>query len=87
MILIYRPYDVGDMVKVAGIQGTVNNMSLVSTTVQTIDNQRLVIPNNKIWGDVINNITAERVRRVDMVFGIGYGDDIDKARGYLVRYS
>ncbi|MCK6263400.1 mechanosensitive ion channel [Vibrio sp. ZSDE26] len=83
MILIYRPYDVGDMVKVAGIQGTVKNMSLVSTTVQTIDNQRLVIPNNKIWGDVINNITAERVRRVDMVFGIGYADDIDKAKAVL----
>nr|WP_238322204.1 mechanosensitive ion channel domain-containing protein [Vibrio mexicanus] len=80
MILIYRPYDVGDMVKVAGIQGTVRNMSLVSTTVQTIDNQRLVIPNNKIWGDVINNITAERIRRVDMVFGIGYGEDIDEAK-------
>ena len=58
MILIYRPYDVGDMVKVAGVQGTVKDMSLVSTTVQTIDNQRLVIPNNKIWGDVINNITC-----------------------------
>ncbi len=83
MILIYRPYDVGDMVKVAGIQGTVKNMSLVSTTVQTIDNQRLVIPNNKIWGDVINNITAEQVRRVDMVFGIGYSDDIDKAKAVL----
>ncbi len=80
MILIYRPYDVGDMVKVAGIQGTVKKMSLVSTTVQTIDNQRLVIPNNKIWGDVINNITAERVRRVDMVFGIGYAEDIDEAK-------
>ncbi|MGF1720632.1 mechanosensitive ion channel family protein [Vibrio kyushuensis] len=83
MILIYRPYDVGDMVKVAGIQGTVKNMSLVSTTIQTIDNQRLVIPNNKIWGDVINNITAERTRRVDMVFGIGYADDIDKAKAVL----
>ncbi|MEZ8724790.1 mechanosensitive ion channel family protein [Vibrio cyclitrophicus] len=83
MILIYRPYDVGDMVKVAGVQGTVKDMSLVSTTIQTIDNQRLVIPNNKIWGDVINNITAERVRRVDMVFGIGYSDDIDKAKGVL----
>ncbi len=80
MILIYRPYDVGDMVKVAGIQGTVKNMSLVSTSIQTIDNQRLVIPNNKIWGDVINNITAETIRRVDMVFGIGYADDIDAAR-------
>ncbi|MEZ8823715.1 mechanosensitive ion channel domain-containing protein [Vibrio amylolyticus] len=83
MILIYRPYDVGDMVKVSGIQGTVKNMSLVSTTVQTIDNQRLVIPNNKIWGDVINNITAETTRRVDMVFGIGYADDIDKAKVVL----
>ncbi|MDK9764968.1 mechanosensitive ion channel, partial [Vibrio sp. D420a] len=61
----------------------VKDMSLVSTTVQTIDNQRLVIPNNKIWGDVINNITAERVRRVDMVFGIGYSDDIDKAKSVL----
>lgn len=71
------------MVKVAGVQGTVKDMSLVSTTVQTIDNQRLVIPNNKIWGDVINNITAERVRRVDMVFGIGYSDDIDKAKAVL----
>ncbi|WP_394251055.1 mechanosensitive ion channel family protein [Vibrio profundi] len=85
MILIYRPYDVGDMVKVAGIQGTVKNMSLVSTTVQTIDNQRLVIPNNKIWGDVINNITAESIRRVDMVFGIGYSDDIDKAKAIFTE--
>ncbi|USD44140.1 mechanosensitive ion channel [Vibrio sp. SCSIO 43135] len=85
MILIYRPYDVGDMVKVAGIQGTVKNMSLVSTTVQTIDNQRLVIPNNKIWGDVINNITAETIRRVDMVFGIGYADDIDKAKAIFME--
>ncbi|NAZ52210.1 mechanosensitive ion channel [Vibrio toranzoniae] len=83
MILIYRPYDVGDMVKVSGVQGTVKDMNLVSTTVQTIDNQRLVIPNNKVWGDVINNITAERVRRVDMVFGIGYSDDIDKAKSVL----
>ncbi len=80
MILIYRPYDVGDLVKVNDIQGTVNKMSLVSTTIQTVDNQRLVIPNNKIWGDVINNITAEHIRRIDMVFGIGYKDDIDKAK-------
>lgn len=85
MILIYRPYDVGDMVKVAGIQGNVKNMSLVSTTIQTIDNQRLIIPNNKIWGDVINNITVEHLRRVDMIFGIGYADDIDKAKRVLAE--
>ncbi|GAD80132.1 mechanosensitive ion channel family protein [Vibrio ezurae] len=79
MILIYRPFDVKDLVQVAGIQGTVSHMSLVSTTIRTLDNQTLVIPNNKIWGDVINNMTSERVRRVDMVFGIGYSDDFDFA--------
>ncbi|MCL9775014.1 mechanosensitive ion channel family protein, partial [Vibrio methylphosphonaticus] len=80
MILIYRPFDVGHLVKVAGISGTVSHMSLVSTTIRTVDNQRLVIPNNKIWGDTINNITVEKTRRVDMTFGIGYGDDIDQAK-------
>lgn len=80
MILIYRPFDVKDLVQVAGIQGNVSHMSLVSTTIRTLDNQTLVIPNNKIWGDVINNMTSERVRRVDMVFGIAYEDDFDYAK-------
>jgi len=80
MILIYRPFDVNDLVEIAGITGKVSHMNLVSTTVKTIDNQILVFPNNKIWGDVIKNVTAETVRRVDMVFGIGYQDDIEKAK-------
>lgn len=80
MILIYRPFDVNDLVEIAGITGKVSHMNLVSTTVKTIDNQQLVFPNNKIWGDVIKNVTAETVRRVDMVFGIGYQDDIEKAK-------
>ncbi len=83
MILIYRPFDVEDLVSVSGITGKVRNMNLVSTTIKTFDNQRLIIPNNKIWGDVINNVTAESVRRVDMVFGISYSDDIDKAKAIL----
>ena len=65
MILVYRPFDVGDVVEVAGHTGTVRLMSLVSTTIVSFDNQRLVIPNTKIWGDVIRNITAEENRRVD----------------------
>ncbi|OBT16968.1 mechanosensitive ion channel protein [Vibrio sp. UCD-FRSSP16_10] len=85
MILIYRPFDVKDLVQVAGIQGTVSHMSLVSTTIRTLDNQTLVIPNNKIWGDVINNMTSERVRRVDMVFGIGYADDFDFAKKIAIQ--
>jgi len=54
-------------------------MSLVNTTFMTFDNQKLVVPNNMIWSSVITNITAQRVRRVDLVFGISYSDDIDKA--------
>ncbi|QYK01840.1 mechanosensitive ion channel family protein [Shewanella psychrotolerans] len=83
MILIYRPYDVGDLINAAGVTGRVSQMSLVSTTIKTLDNQRLIIPNNKIWGDTINNITVEHQRRVDMTFGIGYGDDIEKAETVL----
>lgn len=83
MILIYRPYDVGDLINAAGVTGKVSHMSLVSTTIKTLDNQRLIIPNNKIWGDTINNITVEHQRRVDMTFGIGYSDDIEKAERVL----
>lgn len=71
MILIYRPFDVGDMVEAGGVMGKVSEMSLVSTTVLTVDNQKLVVPNNKIWGDVIRNVTAQDKRRIDMSFGIG----------------
>lgn len=83
MILIYRPFDVGDLINAAGVTGRVSHMSLVSTTIKTLDNQRLIIPNNKIWGDTINNITAEHQRRVDMTFGIGYGDNIEHAETIL----
>jgi small conductance mechanosensitive channel len=61
----------------------VSQMNLVSTTILTIDNQTLIVPNGKIWGDVITNVTAQRIRRVDLVFGIGYADDIPKAEKVL----
>ncbi|NQY02036.1 MAG: mechanosensitive ion channel family protein [Halieaceae bacterium] len=83
MILIYRPYDVDDFVEVNGAAGLVKKMNLVSTTIVTFDNQTLVIPNSKIWGDVIKNVTHQRVRRVDMEFGISYGDDIEHAERVL----
>ena len=83
MILIYRPYDVDDFVEVTGVAGLVKKMNLVSTTIITFDNQTLVIPNSKIWGDVIKNVTAQKTRRVDLEFGISYGDDIEKAERVL----
>lgn len=85
MILVYRPYDVDDFIEVAGASGLVKKMSLVSTTITTFDNQTLVIPNSKIWGDVIKNVTAQKVRRVDLVFGIGYSDDIAHAEDILAK--
>jgi len=83
MILIYRPFDVGDYVEVAGVRGTVNAMTLVNTTFLTIDNQKLVVPNNTVWQSVITNYTDQATRRVDLVFGISYGDDIDKAESVI----
>ena len=85
MILIYRPFDVGDLIVAAGVTGRVSHMSLVSTTIKTLDNQRLIVPNNKIWGDTINNITAEQYRRIDMTFGISYSDDIEQAENVLTQ--
>ncbi|MDG2103062.1 MAG: mechanosensitive ion channel family protein [Pirellulaceae bacterium] len=79
MIMVYRPFDVDDFVKVAGETGTVKEMSLVSTKLLTPDNKVLVIPNKKAWGDTITNFTGCGVRRVDLVFGIGYEDDIQRA--------
>ena len=85
MILIYRPYDVDDFVEVTGASGLVKKMNLVSTTITTFDNQTLVVPNSKIWGDVIKNVTAQNVRRVDLEFGIGYDDDIELAEKVLTE--
>ena len=83
LILIYRPYDVGDLVEVGGMLGKVDAMTIVSTTLRKVDNQKVVVPNNMIWGDIITNITGTSKRRVDMVFGIGYSDDMAKAQEVL----
>jgi small conductance mechanosensitive channel len=83
MIMLNRPFDEGDYVQVAGVSGVVNKVSVVSTTVTTPDNQVIVIPNSKVWGDVITNVTASETRRVDLVFGIGYDDPIELAQETL----
>ena len=67
----------------AGIMGKVKDMNLVSTRILTVDHQTLIVPNSKIWGDVIRNVTAQPRRRVDMVFGISYEDEIPKAERVL----
>jgi small conductance mechanosensitive channel len=83
MILFFRPFDEGDGIDAGGVAGKVQSMNLVSTTILTFDNKRMIVPNNKIWNDVITNITGVRERRVDMQFSIGYDDDIDAASAIL----
>jgi len=85
LILVYRPFDVDDVIEAGGVMGKVSEMSLVNTTILTFDNQTIIVPNGKIWGDIIKNVTAQTVRRVDLVFGIGYGDDIEKAEKVLTE--
>lgn len=83
MLLVYRPFDVGSVISVGSVNGKVESMNLVSTTVLTFDNQLVIVPNNNIWGNVITNVTAKKTRRVDLVFGIGYDDDIEHAERIL----
>ena len=83
MILLYRPFDIGNWVKVAGEAGTVDAMNLVSTTIVTGDNQSIVVPNGKIWGDVITNVNGRPTRRVDLKFGIAYDDDFGQAESII----
>jgi small conductance mechanosensitive channel len=83
MIMFYKPFDVGDVIEVSGLVGIVKSMSLVNTTITKFDNQVMIVPNNSIWGNIITNITGSEQRRVDLVFGISYSDDIDQAQKIL----
>ena len=85
LILFYRPFDVGDTIDAGGARGKVSSMSLVNTTIRTFDNQSLIIPNNKIWQDVITNVTDQKERRVDMTFGVSYDEDIDRVEKLLLE--
>ncbi len=80
LMIIFRPIAVGDYIEGAGVAGTVEEIQIFTTQLATPDNKTIFIPNAKLMGDNIINYTAKGTRRVDFTFGIGYGDDIDKAR-------
>ena len=79
MLLLFRPFKVGDYVEVAGLSGTVADVSLFTTELTTSDNVQIVTPNSDIWGTAIKNFSHHATRRVQLIVGIGYGDDMDKA--------
>lgn len=79
MLLIFRPFKVGDFIDAAGQAGTVHSLTLFVTEMNTGDNVHIIIPNSQIWGSAVKNFSHNATRRVDLVVGIGYGDNIDKA--------
>lgn len=79
LILVLRPFRVGDVIQGAGELGTVKEIQLFTTVIATPDNVKVMVPNGKLFGDIIRNITGYDTRRVDLVIGIGYSSDIQKA--------
>lgn len=79
MLLLFRPFKVGEYVDAGGIAGTVKTIGLFSTEFATPDNVKIIVPNKQLWDTAIFNYSANKTRRVDFTLGIGYGDDIDKA--------
>ena len=83
MIIVFRPFNKGDFVEVSGASGVIDNINIFSTTMTTTDNKEIIIPNGSILESNITNYSARDTRRVDMVFGISYDDDLRKAKQIL----
>jgi small conductance mechanosensitive channel len=83
LIVLFRPYRVGDFIEGAGIAGVVEQVQILTTVLRTGDNKRIIVPNGQIMDSIITNYSANETRRVDMVVGVSYDDDLDKVRGVL----
>jgi len=80
MLIMFRPFKVGDFIEAGGTSGTVDTVNIFNTVLKTGDNREITIPNSGIYGGMITNYSARPTRRIDMVIGIGYDDDLNKAR-------
>jgi small conductance mechanosensitive channel len=83
LIVIFRPYRVGDWVEAAGISGSVEQVQILTTVLKTGDNKQIIVPNAQIMGSIITNYSANSTRRVDMTIGVSYDDDLDKVRATI----
>ncbi len=85
LVLLFKPYKVGDFVDAQGVAGSVAEIQIFNTVIRTGDNKTIIVPNGAISNGIITNFSTQATRRVDFVFGIGYGDDITKAKSILAR--
>jgi small conductance mechanosensitive channel len=83
LIVLFRPYRVGDFIEGAGIAGVVEQVQILTTVLRTGDNKRIIVPNGQIMESIITNYSANDTRRIDMVVGVSYEDDLDKVRSVL----
>ena len=83
MIVMFRPFKIGDLVEIAGHTGDVEEIKIFSTIIKTKDNRQIIIPNGQVTSDPIINHTAKPIRRVDIAMGVGYDDDLKKARAIM----
>ena len=83
LIVLFRPYRVGDYVEAAGIAGTIEQVQILTTILKTPDNKQIIVPNGQIMDSIITNYSAKDTRRVDMVVGVSYSDDLDKVHATL----
>lgn len=83
LIILFRPYRVGDYIEAAGIVGSVEQVQILTTILKTGDNKQIIVPNSQIMDSIITNYSANDTRRVDMVVGVSYDDDLDKVRKTL----
>jgi small conductance mechanosensitive channel len=83
MLLVFRPFKIGDAVLVAGQSGTVVDLDLFTTSLDTPDGRRVILPNGQVFGNIIENITHHPMRRVDVTVGVAYGADVDRTRAVL----
>lgn len=85
LLIFFRPFKEGDFVEVAGVSGVAESVTIFNTVMRTGDNREVIVPNGAIYADVITNYNRRPTRRVDMVFGIGYDDDLRKAKTLLIE--
>jgi small conductance mechanosensitive channel len=85
MLVLFRPFSKGDFVEAAGVSGSIDDVRIFSTILTTPDNKQITIPNAQVYAGTITNYTAKDRRRVDMVFGVSYDDDLKVAREVLTR--
>lgn len=83
MLILFKPFKIGDFIEGGGIMGTVKEIQIFNTILASPDNRKIILPNSKISGDTITNFSAIEQRRVDMVFGVSYDDDLKKAKEIL----